>query len=101
MNDKMDQIAVPSVVENAMENWGLLTYDPSFLLMDDAAAPSLGRQQLVAQVTAHEISHQWFGDTITNECVAWRRLAIPSLTVVEWICGGQFDIVACVACMAW
>lgn len=67
MNDKMDQISVPSVVDNAMENWGLLTYFPSFLLVDSLASPSLPSQQLVAQVTAHEISHQWFGDTITNE----------------------------------
>ena len=67
MNDKMDQISVPSVVDNAMENWGLLTYYPSFLLVDSLSAPSLPSQQLVAQVTAHEISHQWFGDTITNE----------------------------------
>ena len=66
MSTKMDQIAIPSINENAMENWGLLTYDPAFLLVNNVTHPALGSRQLIAQVTAHEILHQWFGDTITN-----------------------------------
>ena len=66
MSTKMDQIAIPSINDNAMENWGLLTYDPAFLLVNNVTHPELGSRQLIAQVTAHEISHQWFGDTITN-----------------------------------
>ena len=48
-----------------MENMGLVTYDPSFLLIDEKSY-SLPEIELVSMVIAHELSHQWFGDTITN-----------------------------------
>lgn len=56
MNDKMDQIAAVASYNDAMENQGLLIYDPNFLL----AAPTaqLSHKQFVAMVVAHEISHQ-------------------------------------------
>lgn len=110
INDKMDQIAVPSVLQDAMENQGLLTYDPSFLLVTDAAAPTpaqLRQQQFVALVTAHEISHQWFGDTVTNEywnseylhegfARYWQYVAVaaffPEYDIWNGIFGGDFDI---------
>lgn len=51
LNDKMDQISVPGLFENAMENQGLLTYFPPFLLAPLNA--TLDQQELVAQVTVH------------------------------------------------
>eukprot|EP01090_Pellita_catalonica_P020560 TRINITY_DN7412_c0_g1_i1.p1 TRINITY_DN7412_c0_g1~~TRINITY_DN7412_c0_g1_i1.p1 ORF type:complete len:741 (-),score=141.33 TRINITY_DN7412_c0_g1_i1:30-2252(-) len=68
INPKMDQISVPGIFENAMENQGLLTYYPPFLLADPTNATHVA-YELVAEVTTHEISHQWYGDTIT--CPYW------------------------------
>jgi len=62
--NKLDNIAVPAIVEDAMENWGLVTYDPSFLLIDLSTSDQL-HKDFVAQVVTHELSHQWFGNTIT------------------------------------
>jgi aminopeptidase N len=58
MLEKLDQIAVPAIVQDAMENWGLCTYDPAFLLVDPNHN-DLVELQLVASVVVHELSHQW------------------------------------------
>jgi len=68
MTSKLDQISVPGIDDDAMENWGLCTYSPVMLLVAPTATER-NQLQLVAQVTAHEIFHQWFGDTIT--CPWW------------------------------
>eukprot|EP00047_Mylnosiga_fluctuans_P024995 m.177944 g.177944 ORF g.177944 m.177944 type:complete len:937 (-) comp9977_c0_seq13:71-2881(-) len=66
MNPKLDQISVAGRVRNAMENMGLCTYSPGYLICDPATC-GLGDYQKIALVVTHEISHQWFGNTITAE----------------------------------
>jgi aminopeptidase N len=60
LNAKMDQISVPAIQFDAMENQGLLTYYPGFLLCDKSTAPQW-HLELISLVTIHEIAHQWFG----------------------------------------
>lgn len=60
----MDQISVPRIVQDGMENIGLITYWPGFLL----AVPEIWNTQHYQQncmVISHELSHLWFGDTVT------------------------------------
>lgn len=45
----------------AMENWGLVTYRESFVLVDPENT-SLIRKQSIALTVGHEIAHQWFGN---------------------------------------
>eukprot|EP00951_Prasinocladus_malaysianus_P002802 scaffold19943_cov30-Prasinocladus_malaysianus.AAC.1 len=47
-----------------MENWGLVTFRETDLLVkqDEDSANSIRR---VAQVVAHELAHQWFGNLVT------------------------------------
>jgi puromycin-sensitive aminopeptidase len=47
-----------------MENWGLVTYRETALLIDPANSSSSTRQW-VALVVGHEIAHQWFGNLVT------------------------------------
>jgi aminopeptidase N len=49
-----------------MENWGLVTFRDSALLYN-ASASSESDKQWVAEVIAHELAHQWFGDLVTME----------------------------------
>ncbi|MBR3365926.1 M1 family metallopeptidase [Candidatus Saccharibacteria bacterium] len=63
---KLDQIAIPDFEAGAMENWGLVTYRESCLLVDKST--TLPAKQYVATVVAHELSHQWFGNLVT---MAW------------------------------
>jgi len=65
MNSKLDQISVPGIDYDAMENWGMCTYAPDFLLCDPTSTDR-NVIQIIAQVSSHEILHQWFGDTVTN-----------------------------------
>lgn len=44
----------------AMENWGLITYRESMVLVDPKNT-SLIRKQSIALTVGHEIAHQWFG----------------------------------------
>jgi len=60
---KLDQVALPDFEAGAMENWGLVTYRESMLLIGKAA--TLGAKKSVAVTVAHELSHQWFGDLVT------------------------------------
>lgn len=58
------QMALPDFSAGAMENWGLVTYRESLLLIDPKNA-SFSQKQLVATVITHELAHQWFGDLVT------------------------------------
>ncbi len=60
---KLDQVALPDFEAGAMENWGLVTYRESMMLVSKAA--TLGTKKSVALTVAHELSHQWFGDLVT------------------------------------
>ncbi|KAK9817285.1 hypothetical protein WJX72_012218 [[Myrmecia] bisecta] len=61
---KLDLVAIPDFAAGAMENWGLITYRETALLIDPAQA-SINDQIYVAMVIAHEMAHLWFGDLVT------------------------------------
>ncbi len=60
---KLHLIAVPEFAAGAMENWGAITFREIVLLVDKDSSVRIKKQ--VAEVIAHEISHQWFGDLVT------------------------------------
>ncbi len=60
----LDLVAVPDFESAAMENWGLVTYRESALLVDESTS-GLAHKQWVAIVTCHELAHQWFGNLVT------------------------------------
>jgi aminopeptidase N len=63
---KLDLIAIPDFAAGAMENWGLVTFRETALLYDDTSNRfSSWNKQQVAQVIAHELAHQWFGNLVT------------------------------------
>ncbi len=61
---KVDMIALPDFAQGAMENTGCITYRESLLLADPehATQPEL---EDIADVVAHELAHQWFGNLVT------------------------------------
>ena len=61
---KVDMIALPDFAQGAMENTGCITYRDALLLVDpeQATQPEL---ENVADVVAHELAHQWFGNLVT------------------------------------
>jgi len=63
---KLDMIALPDFEAGAMENFGAITYRESDFLLDSKNA-SVGEQEEVANVVAHEMAHQWFGDMVTMQ----------------------------------
>ncbi|OOG54354.1 M1 family metallopeptidase [Rhodanobacter sp. C03] len=63
--DKLDVLAAPDFAAGAMENAGLVTFRDWLLLLDkDSPARNV---QGSFDVTAHELAHQWTGDTVTLE----------------------------------
>ncbi|KAL7640964.1 UNVERIFIED_CONTAM: hypothetical protein RMT77_008101 [Armadillidium vulgare] len=63
---KQDMIAIPDFASGAMENWGLITYRETSMLIDNHSTTS--RSKLRASSTiAHELAHQWFGNLVTPE----------------------------------
>ena len=65
--EKLDHIAIPDFAAGAMENWGMITYRETALLVDPQNSPAATRQR-VAEVVSHEMAHMWFGDLVT---MAW------------------------------
>jgi len=63
---KLDLIGIPDFAAGAMENAGAITFRETDLLLDEKTA-STTVQKRVAEVVAHEIAHQWFGDLVTMQ----------------------------------
>ncbi|XP_038058557.1 aminopeptidase N-like [Patiria miniata] len=59
---KLDHIAVPSEV--AMENWGLIIYEDSYLLY---GLQALYGEAYCSETITHELAHMWFGNLVTME----------------------------------
>jgi puromycin-sensitive aminopeptidase len=63
---KLDMVSLPDFASGAMENWGLVTYRETALLVDPVNSSAAARQR-VASVVDHELAHQWFGNLVTME----------------------------------
>ncbi|KKU15430.1 MAG: hypothetical protein UX23_C0001G0029 [Parcubacteria group bacterium GW2011_GWB1_45_9] len=68
---KLDMVSLPDLAAGAMENWGLITYRETALLVDPQN-PSASSKEGVASVVDHELAHQWFGNYVTM--VWWTHL---------------------------
>lgn len=98
---KCDFIAVPDFANGAMENWGCITFREQALLVDPKNT-SLSLKQHVANVIAHELTHQWFGNLVTmrwwtdlwlNESFAtWMSWLAMDTLYPDWKVWTQFII---------
>ncbi len=89
---KLDLAALPDFSAGAMENAGLITFRDWLLLLDKDSTPSAVRSTF--NVEAHELAHQWTGDTVTlawwndiwlNESFAtWMQQKIEQELHPEW-----------------
>ncbi|VDM00575.1 unnamed protein product, partial [Schistocephalus solidus] len=92
---KLDLIAIPDFSMGAMENWGLITYRETSLLID-AAKSSLQSKRNVARTVSHELAHMWFGNLVTMEW--WTHLWLNEgfATFIEYLavdhCFPEYDI---------
>ena len=82
---KMDMIGVPAFVDSnsqAMENCGIVTYDPQYLLYNASVMTEKEKYEVVLVVT-HEISHMWFGNLVTFDWWngAWLNKGFACYTV--------------------
>ncbi|XP_069887616.1 aminopeptidase Q isoform X2 [Dipodomys merriami] len=61
---KTDLVALPVFDVQAMENWGLLMFDESLLLLPPSQ-DLVEKKTLISYIVSHEVGHQWFGNLVT------------------------------------
>ncbi|XP_063230478.1 aminopeptidase N-like [Bacillus rossius redtenbacheri] len=60
---KQDVLALPAFVTDALENWGLISFQEKYLLHQPGIS-STSIQEKSAFVMAHELAHNWFGNLV-------------------------------------
>ncbi len=63
---KLDLIALPDFSAGAMENTACITFREVILLISEQHG-SIDMKKEIAEVIAHEMAHQWFGDLVTMD----------------------------------
>ena len=76
----VDLCAIPDFAIGAMENWGLITYRESALLVDPLVASSASQKQRVAIIVAHELVHQVVTITLLYSVVWYIQSVMLVLT---------------------
>lgn len=62
---KLDSVGMPGAGSfGAMENWGAIFYFEPYIAMDPELSTERDRQ-VVYEIVAHEVAHQWFGNLVT------------------------------------
>jgi puromycin-sensitive aminopeptidase len=64
--EKLDILGAPDFEAGAMENTGAIFAREVIIVIDDQAG-SVWLHRSVADVLAHEMAHQWFGDLVTMQ----------------------------------
>uniref|UniRef100_A0A1I8AAU5 Aminopeptidase n=1 Tax=Steinernema glaseri TaxID=37863 RepID=A0A1I8AAU5_9BILA len=62
--DKTDQLGLPEFPAGAMENYGLIIYKYQYIAYNPRVHSTFNKFNAI-RVMCHELSHQWFGDTVT------------------------------------
>ena len=84
---KLDIIAIPNFLSGAMENWGLVTFRESGLMVDNTENISSLINSI--EVIYHEISHQWFGNLVTLN--SWKNIWLNEATATYFSWLGLID----------
>ncbi|KAL1493346.1 hypothetical protein ABEB36_011418 [Hypothenemus hampei] len=61
---KLDLISIPKLAEDAMENWGLITYSETTSIYHPKEHFT-SVNQWITKTIIHEIAHQWIGNLVT------------------------------------
>lgn len=71
---KLEHVAVPDFNFHAMENWGMITFRESVVLLDNHVIPTKSIHEGLGTM-AHEYAHTWFGNLVTPKFwnVAWLK----------------------------
>lgn len=80
---KLDLVAMPDFSAGAMENWGVILFRTTSLLLDPDDS-ALDTKQRVTNMVLHEIAHMWFGNLVTMQYWDGLWLKEGFATLMSW-----------------
>lgn len=84
--DKIDHVAIDEFGAGAMENWGLITYRLSYLLIDeDNHNYTIDDKINIVYTICHELAHQWFGNLVSIKWWTYLWLNETMATYFGWM----------------
>ncbi|XP_070493424.1 aminopeptidase N-like [Chironomus tepperi] len=84
---KLDHAAITQFPSGAMENFGFISYQESALLLRKSYTPAqnLTYTKYIARLIAHEVAHQWFGNTVSPQWWTYLWLNEGFATLYEYL----------------
>src|SRR5690242_10663202 len=85
---KLDIVPIQDLPVLGMENWGMMSFNQDFLLVDQSTPFS--RIQRISRLICHETLHQWFGDLTTMKWWKYLWLKEGMARYLEYVLINEF-----------
>jgi len=83
---KLDLIEFPDYFDGLLENWGLIFFKSTDLIIDDVKSPSYSSLESIVLNVVYKIIYQWFGNLVSSDDGhLWISNGISSILTLKFV----------------